>query len=187
MEIPVNRRIFALSLLSSIFTQSSSFAHSPWGQYQVYRKKHLLILSSRDDEFSYPFSKELVSCLDKELPESKARPARAIHLSRAFDLLRTNQFQFALFHKKNIELMRFSSGDFAGRKPVDLKTLLNFGEMQFVARHDFPTELAAIVTHHVIKCNNSLSISANLNQVTLDDADLHPGAKEAIEVYLSNK
>ena len=68
-----------------------------------------------------------------------------------------------------------------------LKTLLNFGEMQFVARHDFPDELAAIVTHHVIKCNNSLSISANLSQGILDDADLHPGAKEAIEVYLSNK
>ena len=48
-------------------------------------------------------------------------------------------------------------------------------------------ELAAIVTHHVIKCNNSLSISANLGQGTLDDANLHPGAKQAIEVYLSDK
>ena len=50
----------------------------------MYRQKHLLILSSRDDDISYPFSKELVSCLDKVLPIAKARPARAINFPARF-------------------------------------------------------------------------------------------------------
>ena len=71
----------------------------------MYRQKHLLILSSRDDDVSYPFSKELVSCLDKVLPIAKQGQQGAINLSRAFDLLRTDQFQFAVFDRENIEKM----------------------------------------------------------------------------------
>ena len=39
--------------------------HSPWGQYQVYRQKHLLIMSTISDEPTYSFSRRLVTALNE--------------------------------------------------------------------------------------------------------------------------
>ena len=186
METVLERRFFVCSIAALISAVSPLYAHSPWGQYQVYRQKHLLILSSRDDEGSYPFSKELVACLDNVLPIAKARPARAINIERAFNLLRTDQFQFAVFDHKNIKKMRNATGEFSDRKPVDLGTLLQFQNMRIVARRDFPNDLVATVTHNLIKCRNELSIPLNLNPEILDDPNLHQGAKEAIKDFFSN-
>jgi len=186
METLLQRRTFLCSVAYLISTVSPLSAHSPWGQYQVYRRKHLLILSSRDDELSYPFSKELVACLDNVLPIAKARPARAINIERAFDLLRTDQFQFAVFDRENIDKMRNATGEFADRAPVDLATLLQFRNMRMVVRRDFPKDLVATVTHNLIKCRNELSIPPNLNPQILDDPNIHQGAKEAIKDFFSN-
>ena len=93
----MNRRLFVFAAACLPLAPNPARAHSPWGQYHVYRKKHLLILSTRDDAPSYPFSRQLVDCLQAALPEAKARPARAIHLERAYNLLRTDQF-LSLIH-----------------------------------------------------------------------------------------
>ena len=186
METFLQRRIFLCSVAYLISTVSPLYAHSPWGQYQVYRRKHLLLLSSRDDELSYPFSKELVACLDNVLPIAKARPARAINIERAFELLRTDQFQFAVFDRENIDKMRNATGEFSDRAPVDLGTLLQFGDLHMVVRRDFPDDLVATVTHNLIKCRNKLSIPLNLKPQILDDPNLHQGAKEAIKDFLSH-
>ena len=186
MEIFLQRRLFVCSIAGLISSVTPLYAHSPWGQYQVYRQKHLLILSSRDDELSYPFSKELVACLDNELPIAKARPARSINIERAFNLLRTDQFQFAVFNRENIDKMRNAYGDFSDRQPVDLGTLLEFGNMRVVARRDFPDDLVATVTHNLIKCRDELSIPLNLKPQMLNDPNLHEGAKEAIKDFLSH-
>ena len=106
----LGRRLFAFFMLAGIPTLA--FAHSPWGQYQVYHQKHLLILSSRDDEPSYPFSKILADYLAAAVPSSKARPARAINIKRVYNLLLTNQFQFVLLSRDKIDMMRKAVGEF---------------------------------------------------------------------------
>ena len=45
-------------------------AHSPWGQYLAYREQHLLIMSTREDAPTYPYSKILVDVINKQLPEA---------------------------------------------------------------------------------------------------------------------
>ena len=55
-------------------------AHSPWGQYQVYRQKHLLIMSTIPDEPTYAFSLRLVAAINEALPEAKA-PVSYTHLT----------------------------------------------------------------------------------------------------------
>lgn len=182
----LKRRLFLFSTAAIALWANPLIAHSPWGQYQVYRQKHLLILSSRDDDISYPFSKELVSCLDQVLPIAKARPARAINLARAFDLLRTDQFQFALFNRTNIDKMRTASDDFSGKRPVELSTMIGFGDMQFVVRKDFPADLVATVTHNIIKCRKNFSIPMNVTKQALKDPHLHQGAKEALNEFLTD-
>ena len=41
--------------------------HAPWGQWQVYRMRHMLFLSVQEDEDSYPFSKEIIDMVRKDI------------------------------------------------------------------------------------------------------------------------
>ena len=175
------RRAFLIAVSAALFPMSAS-GHSPWGQYAVYRQKHLLVLSTRDDSESYPFSKRLVEAINKEAPEASARPARAINLYRAYNLLRTDQFQFALLSKSNIEAMRSSMGPFAGKPPVVLKTIYKFDDLEFVVRADFPRNLVAIVTEAVLSNLGSLPGAWPPKQL-LKQTTLHAGARDAIEHF----
>ena len=157
-------------------------AHSPWGQYAVYRQKHLLVLSTRDDAESYGYSKLLVDAINESAPEASARPARAINLERAYNLLRTDQFQFALLSTTNIELMRLATGAFAGRPSVDLKTIYKFDHLEFAVVADFPGELVAIVTDAVLSQITTLPGALPPAEV-LKIETLHKGARDAIENF----
>ena len=175
------RRAFIGALPATLFPLMA-LAHSPWGQYAVYRQKHLLILSTRDDAQSYGYSKRLVDAINMAVPEASARPARAINLDRAYNLLRTDQFQFALLSSENIEAMRSSTGLFTGKPSVDLKTIYRFDNLEFVVRADFPENLVAIVTNAVL--SNLSSLPGALPPEELRKyATLHAGARKAIERF----
>lgn len=172
----LNRRFF-LCLLATGYS-SIVAGHSPWGQYQVYRQKHLLILSTRDDTQSYPYSKKLVGALNKVVPSANARPARAINLERAYNLLRTDQFQFALLSRSNIKTLREASGQFEGKPKVDLRTIYEFDGLEFVVRADFPKDLVAIVAHGILEALPTLPGAASVEEVRKNPS-LHPGASMA--------
>jgi len=71
-------------------------SHAPWGQHQVYRQMHMLIMCSKKDGEAYNFTKKLVSTFEIYLPDAKARVARAPHEDRIIDMLRTNQIPLAI-------------------------------------------------------------------------------------------
>ncbi len=175
------RRTF-LCMLPAFFIPPMAKAHSPWGQYAVYRKKHLLVLSTRDDADSYSYSKLLVDAINKSAPEASARPARAINLERAYNLLRTDQFQFALLSRANIQSMRAATGTFAGRPSVDLKTIYQFDHLEFAVVADFPDELVAIVTDAVLSHIATLPGALPPAEV-LKSETLHRGARDAIKNF----
>lgn len=175
------RRAF-LAAIPTFLLPAIAMAHSPWGQYAVYRQKHLLVLSTRDDAESYPYSKILVDAINRTAPEADARPARAINLDRAYNLLRTDQFQFALLSTINVEAMRSATGLFRGKSPVDLKTIYKFENLEFVVRADFPDNLVAIVTDAVLSNLGSLPGALSPKE-QLKDGTLHAGAREAIEQF----
>lgn len=177
----MRRRAF-LGAMAAFLYPAISMAHSPWGQYAVYRQKHLLVLSTRDDVETHPYSKLLVEAINKTAPEASARPARAINLERAHALLRTDQFQFALLSATNVEGMRFATGPFAGMPTVDLRTIYRFKDLVFVVRADFPKNLVAIVTEAVLSNLGSLP-GASPPEELLKQSNLHPGARDAIEHF----
>ena len=51
----LNRRFFIKFIIFPI--SFIAMGHAPWGQWQVYRMRHMLLLSVIEDEKSYPFSK----------------------------------------------------------------------------------------------------------------------------------
>jgi hypothetical protein len=181
----MKRRTFVFTACAALIPATTA-AHSPWGQYAVYRQKHLLVLSTRDDEPTYPYSKQLVAAINKGAPEASARPARAKDLRRAYELLRSDQFQFALLSSPNIEAMRYGKGTFAGQSGVALKTIFQFGTLEFVVRADFPEKLAAIVTDAVLESLTELPDAADPKDM-LEQNTLHPGARAAIEDFIAHK
>ena len=70
--------------------------HAPWGQHEVYRQMHMLIMCSKKDEGAFEFTKNLIIILDEYLPEAKARAARTRDAERLTDLLSTNQIPLAI-------------------------------------------------------------------------------------------
>lgn len=123
-----------------------------------------------------------MEAINHTAPEANARPARAINLKRAYDLLRTDQFQFALLSTPNADAMRYAMGAFAGNPPVDLKTIYGFGNLEFAVRADFTAELVAVVTHAVLSGLGSLP-GASAPSKVLGRETLHPGASEPIRAY----
>lgn len=176
------RRHFLASVpaLAAALLSQQAHAHSPWGHYAVYRQRHLLVLSTRDDPDSYGYSEHIVEAINRFSPEASARRARAVNLERAFNLLRTDQFQFALLSHQHIEAMRQASGDFAGFAPVDLRTIYQFNHLELVVLGDFPDELVAIVTNAVVTQKAELPGALPLSEVLALET-LHPGARQAIE------
>ncbi len=62
-------------------------AHTPYCQWKVYRRRHLLIVASKTDPEAYRTAAALATALAEHLPESKARPSRAPSLERVASLV----------------------------------------------------------------------------------------------------
>ena len=114
-----------------------AFAHSPWGQFQVYRQKHLLIMSTIPDEPTYPYSKKLVEVINQVIPEAKARPARAKNFERVHNLFKTKQMHLVLLSKSNAKALHEGSGPFSDFGAVNVRTLYAFGDMLLLVQTDF--------------------------------------------------
>ena len=52
------------------------FGHAPWGQHEVYRQMHMLVMCSKKDDGAFDFTKNLKVIFDEYLPKAKARVAR---------------------------------------------------------------------------------------------------------------
>ena len=107
--------------------RDSSMGHAPWGQWQVYRMRHMLILSVIEDENSYPFSKEIISSLEDALPEARARPARARGYRRVYNLLSTDQMPLVVLSKEIALSLLYGNGVFSDFSPVNMNLVYDFG------------------------------------------------------------
>ena len=77
---------FKLKLLL-IITYLLVSGHAPWGQHEVYRQMHMLVMCSKKDNGAFDFTKNVKVILDEYLPEAKARVARARDSERLVNLL----------------------------------------------------------------------------------------------------
>ena len=59
-------KLSILRFASIFFIYILLVGHAPWGAYQAYRQQHLLIMSTREDAPTYPFSKLLVKIINQE-------------------------------------------------------------------------------------------------------------------------
>ena len=164
MYIPSKLKLF---LIFSYFFVSG---HAPWGQHEVYRQMHMLVMCSKKDDGAFDFTKKVKIIFDEYLPEAKARVARARDSERLVNLLITNQIPLAIISNNLlIELTNENTIDFKNLLE-HAKTLYTFESMVLIVNHDFPKDYmeqiiealneASRNNHNIVKFvkKNNLSI-----------------------------
>jgi len=170
----VNRRQILSGLALVVAGAGSSRAHTPFGQWVVYRKKHLLIGAHRADPETYALAKRLSAALGLHLPKAKSRVARAPTAGRLASLLGTDQLDVAVLAKSDAIAMRDGAGHFHPYGRIDLTLLTALSDHVLVAHARFPKRHAWLV-------------AAALHESGLDPEpadgtglDLHPGSQAFI-------
>ena len=172
-------KLFILRLASILFVYILITSHSPWGQYQAYRQQHLLIMSTREDAPTYPFSKQLIEIINQELPEASARPARARTFKRVQSLLSTGQIPLLLLSKKNARALIQGIGPFRKFGKTKSFVIYNFGDLVLLTEPNFPNRHAWQLTK-VFMDPVSKSIGAKSPLKTRQIADIHEGTMMAL-------
>jgi hypothetical protein len=112
--------------------------HSPYRQWQVYRKSRLIIVASAADAASYRVGEAVAALLARELPESRAMAARAADAVEIVKLLGSDQLEVGVLSADDARDAAAGRGRFAREGPLALRTLAAVGDYRLVARGDFP-------------------------------------------------
>ena len=139
--------VLALALLFS--------GHAPWGQHEVYRQMHMLLMCSKTDSGAFEFTKNLASIFDEFLPEAKAKVARARDSERLTDLLSTNQIPLAVVSNKF--LVNLQENEPAVFKDLleHSNTLYTFKNMLLIANHNFPEKHIIVIVESLYKASQN--------------------------------
>ncbi|MGF1551867.1 MAG: hypothetical protein ACFBWO_05100 [Paracoccaceae bacterium] len=102
----------------------AAVAHTPYGQWVVYRRKHLLIGAHRGDARTYDLAKKVTEVLGHELPEARARVARGPRPQRIASLMGTGQLLTAVLAEAEALAMLEAAPPFDNYRPVPLRRLV---------------------------------------------------------------
>ncbi len=127
------------------FNSTLLLAHAPWGQHNVYRQSHMLIMCSKEDRGAFKFTKYIASYLDNDLPSSRARVARAPHKERIIDLLKTNQIPLAIFSYDLLSEIFEKKDKSTKYLSEDARVLFFFSDMVLVSNKQFSYKKSKIV------------------------------------------
>ncbi len=172
----MNRRDFLWApLLLAACGQAG--AHTPYGQWVVYRKKHLLIGAHRADPATYEQAKRLATMLAEHLPKSRSRVARAPTAGRLASLLGTDQLDVAVLSRADALAMRGAEAAFAPYGKIPLLLLAPLGRYVFVAHERFPARHAWLVSRTL----SEVTGSAKSTSASAGGLNWHPGTRLFLE------
>jgi hypothetical protein len=168
----LRRRILGVAAAALVVTAVT--AHTPYGQWTVYRQRNLFIVASRTDPRALALARILVEGLAIELPESHARMTRASDVVRIASLLATGQLDVAIISRDVAMAMLAGSGDFKAVGPVSLRALAKLDGHLLVTVESFKARHAYLLTAAVDHLRPSLQLSGEPTQSqSIPD---HPGA-----------
>ena len=115
---------FALTAVPPIVARG----HTPYRQWVVYRRKHLLVGAHRGDERTYALAKGIAAAMADELPDARARVARGPRPQRIASLMGTGQLAMTVLSVAEAERMANGTAPFEGHRPVPLHALAALGD-----------------------------------------------------------
>ncbi|MDH3659999.1 MAG: hypothetical protein OEU92_08215 [Alphaproteobacteria bacterium] len=173
------RRILKTAAALSVWSLTSG--HTPYRQWAVYRRKHLMIGANKADPPTYELGKKIAALLAEELPESRARVARAPHAWRLASLLTSDQIQLVLLGEPDLRGLRDGRDGFEAFGPTDLRALYRFGGYWLISRPDFRSEHVALITSTLAEHGAGLAKQQGLPSET-EPVPAHPAALVAHEI-----
>ncbi len=150
-------------------------AHTPYRQWAVYRKRHLLILTSKTAVPTFALGKRVAAVLAARLPESQAAVSRAPHTERIASLISSKQMEVAILSPTDAENLLEGRAPFADYGPVALRTIVGLGDYLLICRDDFPALHAYLVAKTLVA--GKADLPAPVTAGNGGKVPLHPGAE----------
>jgi TRAP-type uncharacterized transport system substrate-binding protein len=120
--------------------------HSPYRQWDVYRKTRLVLLTSAADPHSVQLGSALAKLYVERLPESRATMARARDGNDLVRLLASRQLDIAVMRGLDAHAALAGQAPYADSGGVRLRALAALGEHLFVCREEVPNGSAYMLT-----------------------------------------
>ena len=117
-------------------------AHSPYAQWQAYRRQRLIVAVDGADDGAVALGGAVAAALARDVPESRAMLARARDLNDLVRLLQSAQLDAALMRAVDARAALDGSGPAADGGSVALRALARFGPYLFVSRAELPDGIA---------------------------------------------
>ena len=175
----MTRRVLLQTLAAGVALVALA-AHTPYKQWAVYRKRHLLILTSRGDPGSFALGQRVAEVLAAELPASRADVTRAPHWARVASLITTGQMDVALMTRPGAAALMTGDAPFADYGPYPLRALVGIGDYLLVCRATFPERHAYLVARtlsdHRARLPVALSPAGGGGAAADATVPTHPGA-----------
>jgi hypothetical protein len=162
-------------LLAGAIAVFAAGAHTPYGQWIVYRQRNLFIVASKADPDAIDLARALAGGLARELPESRAMMTRAPDPLRIASLLATGQLDVAVLALDEAAAMLAGSGEYRSVGPVALRALADFGGHVLVTTESFRARHAFLLAQAVEHMRDSLPVYAAAALAPLPVPE-HPGA-----------
>ena len=169
------RRRGVLRLGAVLVVWGVASAHTPYRQWQVYRRRHLLIGTSKTDARSYALGKQIVAVLAEHLPESSPRVTRGPDPWRLASLLTTAQIEVVVLAEDDLAALRDGRAPFEAFGPTELRTLLGFEAHWLVVRPDFPDRHAWQLVRTLSEHEGELATAAPTERAA-SPVPVHAGA-----------
>lgn len=177
----MNRRNLLRGALACIASLTLPFraahAHSPYRQWDIFRKRHLQILTSRSDLEGDSTGDVWVELLLERLPLSQAMISRARDMRRVASLLKTDQAKLAVLSYADAQVMVSGVAGFEEYLPMPLQLMLDNGKHVLVARDNLPLHHAFVITATLLEEAKSLGLTVPLEGRF--GMSVHPGARSA--------
>lgn len=169
------RRRIALKLALAGCATLVASAHTPYGQWQVYRQRHLMIGTSKADPPSYGIGQRIVGVLVANLPESSARVTRGPDAWRLASLLTSSQIEVVLLKTAEVVALRDGGPPFEAFGATRLCTLFRIGDHWLVCRPDFPDRHAYLVVE-TLATHGDMTLGGSVADPAQSPVPVHPGA-----------
>lgn len=156
-------------------------AHSPYRQWDVYRKTRLVIVASFEEPEAARLGRLVATALATRIPASRAMSSRARDTNDLIRLVASRQLDVALIGEATANAAASGAlGPTGGGIP--LRTLAQLGGYLLVCRTDFPPanayQIADALTEGWAEISGAMGEAAGPRPSPSVRVPLHPGARE---------
>lgn len=157
--------------------------HSPYRQWQVFRKSRLIILASAGDEGAVELASKLATLLATHVPESRAMMSRAPDAVSIAKLIGSKQLDVAVLSTVDARDALAGTGAFVDDGVLALRTLAAVGTYLLVSRDDFPAPIAYQIARAITERWSQpepkpVALTPDSDGVSASPVPLHPGARD---------